>query len=531
MFILARYVIREHIGPFFFAFSIITSMLVLNFVLQAMRYIIGKGISMTIILEYIVYNLAWIVVLVVPMSILVATIMAFGRFASDNEVTAMKAGGIHFYRLIIPVALCAVVVTYLLVQFNDRVLPLANHKARVLKKNIQTKRPTLSIEPGVFLEGIDNFHLIIENKDELGSGIYGVTIFDKSNRDVTRSITAEKGTLEMDEVNEAMILTLENGEIHETNPKSLEMYQRVVFQRHRVIIPVENMTLKKDDETFYNEREKTISQLMEEVGRHRRERNQLIQRVIVFLEQDPSLAAGLDEKHRKAVQRLVFGGNLFDEISDHFVELNLQSQRWMDSSRTVLDPAVADLVDRIFRDSVLQDSLRKNRAFERSVTIPPVIRRADSLRPKSLEVHDTVRTAAVTVQQVGSGLNSASSYQRQMDQLMVEVNKKYSIPVACLVFVLIGAPIGVKARRGNLGIAGGISLFFFIAYYFCLVLGEDYADRQLLNPFFAMWFPNMALGAIGLFLTYQTASERSFGFSFVKNGLLLIVRVFRRRRG
>lgn len=529
MFILARYVIREHIGPFFFAFSIITSMLVLNFVLQAMRYIIGKGISMTIILEYIVYNLAWIVVLVVPMSILVATIMAFGRFASDNEVTAMKAGGIHFYRLIIPIALCAIVVTYLLVQFNDRVLPLANHKARVLKKNIQAKRPTLSIEPGVFLEGIDNFNLIIENKDELGSGIYGVTIFDKSNRDVTRSITAEKGTLEMDEVNEAMILTLENGEIHETNPKSLDMYQRVVFQKHRVIIPVENMTLKKDDETFYNEREKTISELMEEVSRHRRERNQLIQRVIVFLERDPDLAASLDERHRKAVQRLVLGGSLFDEISDHFVELNLGSHRRADSSRTWLDPAVADFVGRIFRDSVLQDSLRKNR--DRSVSMPPLARRADSLKPKPPEVRDSVRAAAATVQQIGSGLNSASSYQRQIDQLMVEVNKKYSIPVACFVFVLIGAPIGVKARRGNLGIAGGISLFFFIAYYFCLVLGEDYADRQLLNPFFAMWFPNMALGAIGLFLTYQTASERSFGLSSIKEGVFLVVNIFRGRRG
>ena len=100
MFIVARYVIREHIGPFFFALALITSMLLLNFVLQAMRYIIGKGISMSVILEFIAYNLAGILVLVVPMSILVATIMAFGRLASDNEVTALKAGGINFFKLI-----------------------------------------------------------------------------------------------------------------------------------------------------------------------------------------------------------------------------------------------------------------------------------------------------------------------------------------------------------------------------------------------------------------------------------------------
>ncbi|MCB0834187.1 MAG: LptF/LptG family permease, partial [Bacteroidetes bacterium] len=86
MFVVARYILREHIGPFFFAFSLITSMLLLNFILQAMKYIIGKGISMQIILEFIAYNLAGILVLVVPMSVLVATIMAFGRLSSDNEV-------------------------------------------------------------------------------------------------------------------------------------------------------------------------------------------------------------------------------------------------------------------------------------------------------------------------------------------------------------------------------------------------------------------------------------------------------------
>ena len=84
--------------------------------------------------------------------------------------------------------------------------------------------------------------------------------------------------------------------------------------------------------------------------------------------------------------------------------------------------------------------------------------------------------------------------------------------MACIVFVMLGAPLGVKARRGNLGIAGGISLFFFIAYYFCLILGENLADRQLLNPFFAMWFMNFILGLLGLILIYQTTTETDFGF-------------------
>ncbi|HNJ73161.1 MAG TPA: LptF/LptG family permease, partial [bacterium] len=268
MFIVSRYVIREHIGPFFFALALITSMLLLNFVLQAMRYIIGKGISMTVILEFIAYNLAGIIVLVVPMSILVATIMAFGRLASDNEVTALKAGGINFFKLIFPVILVACIVTYGVFWFNDEVLPLANHNARVLKKNIQAKRPTLSIEPGVFLEGIENFSMIVENKDELGSTIYGVTIFDKSDRNAQRTITAKRGSIAIEESNDNMILELEEGEIHEYHQGKNDQYQRIIFQKYKVIVAVENLSLKTSDESFRNDREKNIDQLMEEVARH-----------------------------------------------------------------------------------------------------------------------------------------------------------------------------------------------------------------------------------------------------------------------
>lgn len=516
MFILARYVVRELLGPFLFAFSIISSMLVLNFVLQAMRYIIGKGISIQVILEYIAYNLAWIVVLVVPMSILVASIMAFGRLASDNEVTALKAGGVHFYRLIVPVLLCAGLVTYGLIQFNDRVLPVANHKARVLKKNIQSKRPTLSIEPGVFLEGIENFSLIVENKDELGSGVYGVTIYDHSDRTVLRSITAERGTLEMDEVHETMILTLEDGEIHEANPKKNLSYQRIHFTKHRVIIPVENMTLKKEEESFYNEREKTIDQLIEDVVRHQRERDQQIQRAVRTIESEPDVVASLDEKHLNTLNRLVLGESLMHGFGEQFQEIHAREKLSPDSFRTRLDAVVEAKVRSTLLDTALTDSLRRERV-RRTAEVTPVLRqRTDSIAGRSRPNLDSLKSAASVLQQLTSSLNSAASYQRQIDQLMVEVHKKYSIPMACIVFVLIGAPIGVKARRGNLGIAGGISLFFFIAYYFCLVLGEDYADRQLLHPLAAMWFPNAALGIIGLILTYQAASERTFGFSFLR---------------
>lgn len=482
------------------------TMLVLNFVLQAMRYIIGKGISFQVIFEFIAYNLAGIVVLVVPMSILVATIMAFGRLASDNEITAIKAGGINFYKLIIPVLIVSAVITYGLFVFNDRILPIANHHARVLKKNIQTKRPTLTIEPGIYLEGIENFSLLVDNKDELGSAIYGITIYDRTQRDAVRTITAEKGNIEIEEENEDMIIILENGEIHEMNPRRPDQYQKIHFAKYKVIVKVENLSLKKNDESYHNEREKNITQLMEDVRRFKNERDKQMDRVVKNMETRPELINRLDDRSKEYFNKYLLNPSFPDRVSDLFMRVNLESDTSEKKNQTQLDEKLQNDIKMIL--SMRFDSLR---------SVPSGIKNR-TIRPDSINRHvagsltdSSAQMDAFYLQQITTALNSTNNYQRLMDQMMVEVNKKYSIPMACIVFVMLGAPIGVKARRGNLGIAGGISLFFFIAYYFCLILGENFADRQLLNPFVAMWFMNFVLGLIGILLIYQTASERDFG--------------------
>lgn len=513
MFIVYRYVLKEHVGPFLFAFAIITSMLVLNFVLQAMPYIVGKGITFRIIIEYISYNLAWIVVMVVPMSVLVSTIMAFGRMASDNEIAALKAGGVSFLSLLLPIVLATLLLTVGLVEFNDKILPVANHKARILKKSIQRKRPTLSIEPGVFVEGIDNFSMIVDNKDVLGDVVYGVTIIDRTQKDMVRTISAERGTIRIDEGDETMNVMLETGEIHEVNLVHPENYQRIEFSRHRVTVEVENLALKKEDESFYNDREKNIDQLMEEVRRHKTERDRRLADVVTYINADPELLRRVEPKHRRLAARYVTEPSLLERLNLWFISLHLSKT---DSSRYVT--RVHDSVEHRVIELV-QDT-----------TYIPV--RTAALLPQA---NDTLfsdslfQTRSLRAQQVTSSLLAAGNYERLIDQLMVEVNKKYSIPMAGVIFVLLGAPLGIKARRGNLGIAGGISLFFFIVYYFCLTLGEDYADRQALNPFVAMWGINVILGGLGGLLILQTTTEKTLGLQRLAGWIGdLKSRVFRR---
>ncbi|HLF20632.1 MAG TPA: LptF/LptG family permease, partial [Bacteroidota bacterium] len=97
--------------------------------------------------------------------------------------------------------------------------------------------------------------------------------------------------------------------------------------------------------------------------------------------------------------------------------------------------------------------------------------------------------------------------ERQRREYLVEIHKKYSIPVACVVFVLIGAPLGIMARRGTFGTAASLSLGFFLLYWICLIGGERLGDRGIIQPWLGMWAANIILGTLGLYLTVRSARE------------------------
>jgi len=105
------------------------------------------------------------------------------------------------------------------------------------------------------------------------------------------------------------------------------------------------------------------------------------------------------------------------------------------------------------------------------------------------------------------------SKKQLISKYMVEVHKKYSIPVACLVFVLIGAPLGIMARSSGIGVGVAYSLAFFIVYWIFLIGGESLADRLMIPAWLAMWSPNIIIGAIGIWLTTRMVRETTF-FSY-----------------
>ena len=170
--ILFRYILRHHFLPFVFSIFTLMSVFLLQFLMKFADRLVGKGLSVIVITKLISYNLAWMVVLVVPMAVLIATLMAFGTMAQNNEITILKASGISLYKMILAPFLASFVIAYLLMQFNNHIYPNANHAARILGQDISRKKPTLSIIPGVFSQEVKNYSILVREINPL-QGIGG----------------------------------------------------------------------------------------------------------------------------------------------------------------------------------------------------------------------------------------------------------------------------------------------------------------------------------------------------------------------
>ena len=93
-------------------------------------------------------------------------------------------------------------------------------------------------------------------------------------------------------------------------------------------------------------------------------------------------------------------------------------------------------------------------------------------------------------------------HKKEINKYSVEIHKKFSIPIACLFFIFLGTPLGIMAKRGNMSISIAVSLLFFIIYWSFLIIGENLADKNKLNPAFAMWLPNIFIGILSYYLYY-----------------------------
>ena len=448
--LITKYLFREISSPFLISLLIITFILFINFLLRAIDRFLGKGLEISIILEYLFLNLAWIIALSIPMAILLATLTTFGRLSEDNEINALRSSGISFLSIINPPLIFGFSIAILLIIFNNFILPEMNFKARLLSGDIYRKRPDINIEPGVFLDNIPNYNMIISDKKD--STMINVRIFSKGKTLSQTSIYAKTGNLST--LSNAFLLTLKNGEIHEIENKDYLNYRRILFDTHRILIPADDILLNRRDSSNRTDREMTIPMIVEKIKKY--------------------------NKKLEIVNKRIKGAFY----------------------RTVGDSILPKDIDTgLLTISVLKDSLRVNPSY----TINQLNKKERQLR--SLE------------RQMKNDFNLIKSYIKGKNKYKVEAHKKFSIPFACILFVLLGAPLGVMSKRGGFAISTALSFGFFLLYYIILITGEELADRNHVSPELGMWAPNGVLLIIALYLILYVIRERAPIplFTFLKN--------------
>ena len=438
--LLSKYFIKEMILPFFLSLLIITFVLFINFLLRAIDRFLGKGLEILTMIEYLFLNLAWIIALSVPMAVLLATVMTFGRLSEDNEINAMRASGISFMSIIRAPVLFGIITAILLIIFNNIILPEMNFRARLLSGDIYRKRPGMNIEPGVFLDNLPNYSMIVGGKK--GEIMSDVRIFSKGKNKSQTSIKAKSGKLST--LSDAFLLTLFDGEIHELENKNYSNYRRIIFDTHKILIPADDILLNRRDSSNRTDREMTIPMILEKI-------------------------ASYDKKVTIVQNRLK--GSFFRTIGDSLLPISFEEGVVIISS--------------------IEDSIKNDNVIEKSF-----------LLKKQRQLRSLKR-------QLKNEFSLVYSYQKGYNKYLVEAHKKFSIPFACILFVLVGAPLGVMAKRGGFALSTALSFGFFLLYYILLIGGEELADRNQVSPLTGMWSPNLVLLIVALYLLTYTIRERA----------------------
>ena len=437
MLLISRYIIKELILPFIYSLMIIAFMLFINFFLRAIDRFLGKGLSALTIFEYLFLNLAWIVALAVPMAVLIATLMAFGRMSEDNEINAMRASGISFMSILKPALIFGLTICLSLTYFNNYILPEMNFYARLLQGDIHKKRPGLDIEPGHFINSIPDYSMIIR-KDNNGL-MEDVRIFSKENQEIQTSIYSLTGELEI--LDDAIVLMLYDGEIHELDLNDYKSYRRINFKEHKIIIPADDMMLARRDTSNRSDREMTVPMMLDKKANYNKRSDRVKNRI----------------------------GRAFNKvIGDSLVPISL-------------DDALLKMDN--YRAEMLHDNLTS------------VEQRRQERKLKSLE------------RQMNNEYRLIQNYQKSQNKYAVEIHKKFSLPIACILFVLVGAPLGTLTRKGGFIVAISMGFGFFLIYYIFLIGGEELADRNRVSPFIGMWAPNFLLLISGIYLTLNTVRD------------------------
>ena len=461
-------------GPFVGWLTAFMFLLVMQFLIKYMHLLVGRGLPVTAVVELVAYSLAYMLVLAVPMSVLVATLMTYGRLAESGAYAVIKTAGVSLPQLIWPSLAVGLLITGVMWHFNSVVLPEANYRAKLLWSDIRDKKPGFELEPGVFYEGIEDYSILVKQIDRETNRLSDITIYDYSKGSRRRAeIKAASGRLVTANGGNELQLFLEEGELHRllrsgSGKERTERYERMRFDRYLFRMDLSTLAFQRSDPGGERRSDRTMRSTEMQVvvdslrANSRKTREDLLAKALHLGKAD--IPGGTNERYDP-------------EPASEVAPVQAISLR---------SPAEAPLAP-----SASGGLYGRVRDF----------REMDSARVRSLYSH-AIQSARLIRSHIDNTNRTLFWQKQRADRFAVEIHKKYSIAVACLIFVLVGAPLGLSIRGGSLGRSAIVSVAILLFYWITLVQGEKLADRGLLEPWIGMWGANVVtgVGAIWIFL-------------------------------
>jgi len=438
---LNKYLFTQSLIPFVLSVGVITTVLFLQFLIRAVDRFLGKGLDALTIFEYLYLNLAWIIALSVPMSLLISSVMTFGRMAQQNEITALKSAGVSLYNIIKPALWFGTFVAVGLCIFNNFILPEMNYNARLLARDIYKKKPELSIEPGYFVDMIPQYTMIVKEMD--GKDFKDVKIFSKNNESEQTTIYANAGSLSSND--NIITIDLMDGEIHEIDLSDYDYYRKIRFKTHQITISMDELMLNRTTESNRTDREMRVPQMIDEIARNKLLISQIYERI-----DKVKAEIGITDPNVNSLENIE---KEVDKLKQSKVNTNVRDEQ-----------------------------------YNENVPIP------------NIENKQYILSLTNNARQFKNEFTLIENYEKTNNKFKVEIHKKFTLAIACILFTLVGAPLGILVRNGGMTIASGLSIAFFLIYYILLIWGEQLADRNLLNPGLGSWLPNIILFVSGMII-------------------------------
>lgn len=469
---LHAYTIKSFIGPWISTFFIAVFLLLMQFLWKYIDDLVGKGLEWYIIAELLLYASLTLVPLALPMSILLASIMTYGGMGERYELFAMKSGGISLRRIIYPLFILNIFISIGAFYFANNLLPYTNLKMRALLYGIQQQRPEVNLQSGIFTEPVDDFIIKVDRKYRRDNDLENIIIYDHRNQSGNKNVTTSKsGNLQTATDKELLIFDLYNGYRYEelsgargSTSKSKYPHQRMAFKQKTVFIEMDGLGLDRDNEELFKSGFEMLNN----------------QQLIIAAD---SIQQRLRKRENDVWVNLT-SYNLFR--AQKKPEQDIESDKLL-TAFNKYEPEIEEKnLARYDFDSLYYSLSRsdKNKVIDFALNFGRTTR---------------TYTEVTNAELIG--------YKRWIARHHIEYHRKYSVAVACLIFFLLGAPLGAIIRKGGYGLPVIVSVFIFLFYYVVSITFEKMVREVVIIPEIGMWISTFVLFPVTIFIFYKANTD------------------------